>query len=151
PADAVPISYGIVSRSGNARTRSSPSHAASSARHRRARSSLGATTTTLRRATSTSDAHANARAPADASAIFVERRSSRRSASSRKRSLRSASARMPPRRAGEVSAVVLAIELVHGALDAVADRDLRGLGAAQDHLIRLGTFVRGERREHELC
>src|SRR5207249_848162 len=82
-----------------------PSQAASSARQRRARSSLGATTTTVLRETWTSDAHANARAPAVASAILVERRSSRRSARSRNRSLRSASARMPPRRAADPGAV----------------------------------------------
>src|SRR5207247_1187324 len=126
-----------------------PSQPASSARQRRARSSLGATTTTVLRETSTSDAHANARAPAVASAILVERRSSRRSARSRNRSLRSASARMPPRRA-DVSAAVLAIELVHRALDAVADRDLRGLGASDDHLVRLGALIGRERREHVL-
>src|SRR5207249_1353367 len=150
PADALPISYGIVSRSGNERTRSSPSQAASSARQRRARSSLGATTTTVLRETSTSDAHANARAPAVASAILVERRSSRRSARSRNRSLRSASARMPPRRAADPTAVVLAIELVHRSLDAVADRDLRGLGPADDHLVRVSALVRREWREHVL-
>src|SRR5438552_2836871 len=150
PADALPISYGIVSRSGNERTRSSPSQAASSARQRRARSSRGATTTTVLRETWTSDAHANARAPAVASAILVERPSSRRSARSRNRSLRSASARMPPRRAADPTAVVLAIELVHRSLDAVADRDLRGLGPADDHLVRVSALVRREWREHVL-
>src|SRR6266545_740462 len=144
----MPTSHGIVSRSGNDSTRSSPSQAASSARQRRARSSLGATTTTLRRATSTSEAHANARAPPVASAIFVERRSSRRSESARKRSLRSASARMPPSRAVDPSAVVLAIELVHRAFDAVADGHLGRLRPADDHLLRLRPLVGRERREH---
>src|ERR1700682_5999676 len=105
---------------------------------------------TLRRAPSTSDAHANARAPAVASAIFVERRSSRRSASSRNRSLRSARARMPPRRAADPSAVVLAIELIHRALDPIADRDLSGLGAARDHLVGLGALIGREWREDVL-
>src|SRR6266511_2588472 len=148
--DALPISYGIVSRSGSERTRSSPSHPASSARQRRARSSLGATSVTVRRAPSTSAAHANARAPAGASAIATAFRCSRRETRSRKPALRSASERIPPRRAPDPSAVALAIEAVHRAADALAHRDLGGFRGLVDDAVGLGPLVRLERGEHVL-
>src|SRR2546425_7372922 len=136
----------MVSRSGNARTRSSPSHAASSARQRRARSSLGATSAMVRPLFAISADHANARAPAVASVIETASRSPSRAASSRYRSLRSASARMPPSRA-RAGATALAIEPLHRARQALAKGDLDRLGRARE--CRLGglPFVGGERRE----
>src|SRR5256714_167477 len=139
----------IVSRSGNASTRSSPSHPASSALQRRARSSLGATSATVRAFCATSADQANARAPAVASATVSRWRSSSRDARSRYPSLRSASSRMPPRRVLE-SGAALTIELRHRRLGAFTKRDLRGFRRAGEERIRDGALVCFERLEHVL-
>src|SRR6267143_1680279 len=147
--DGALVSNGIVSRSGNASTRSSPSHPASSARQRRARSSLGATRATVRAFRATSADHANARAPAVASATVMRCRSSRRDASSRKETLRSASSRTPPSLARATS-TALTIELRHRRLGAFTERDLRRFRGARERRLGHGTLVRRERIENVL-
>src|SRR6266550_6675533 len=147
--DGALASKGIDSRSGNASTRSSPSHPASSALQRRARSSLGAMSATVRAFWVTSADQANARAPAVASATVRRWRSSRRDASSRKEALLSARSRIPPRRARATS-TALTIELRHRRLDAFTKRDLGRLRGAGERRLRGGPLVRGERLEHVL-
>src|SRR5438309_2342795 len=147
--DGALASKGIVSRSGNASTRSSPSHPASSARQRRARSSLGATRATVRAFSATRADHANARAPAVASVTAMRCRSSSRDASSRYGTLRPASSRMPPRRADE-SVAVLTIELRHRGLNAFPKRDLRRFRGARERRLRRGALVGRERIKHVL-
>src|SRR2546422_8438883 len=147
--DGAPASNGIVSRSGNASTRSSPSQPASSARQRRARSSLGATRATVRVFCATSADHANARAPAVASATVRRCRSSRRDASSRNGPLWSASSRMPPRRARATS-TALTIELRHRRLNPFAKRDLGRFRGARERRLRRRALISVERVEHVL-
>src|SRR5687767_7498592 len=149
--DGAPSSYGIVSRSGNDSTASTPSQPASSARQRRARSSVAATSTTLRPDATSAD-HAYARPPALASASAIWPRPSSRSRRSRKLELVSASASTPASR-GPVSAGAVAasaIEGVHRAAQPVAERDLGRLGRPRHGRLGGVLLVTGERREHVL-
>src|SRR5688572_13408300 len=158
--DGAPSSYGIVSRSGNDSTVSTPSQPASSARQRRARSSVAATSTTLRPDATSAD-QAYARPPALASASAIWPRPSSRSRRSRKLELVSASASRPARRGAPVGPAParasatsatgnVPVEGVHRAAQPVAERDLGRLGRPRHGGLGGVLLVTGERREHVL-